>query len=268
MKRPFASAIPLLVIVAGAFLLAAAAGYAFVQELRGWLGRGGPFPPSVLMHALVIFAALLLGSAMVLLRRAQAELRNAALQLERDAQRLSFLAHHDTLTGLPNRAMFAERAREAVAHARRHEKNAALLFLDLDGFKEVNDKLGHDTGDALLKAIAARLRAAVRGDDFVARIGGDEFCVLLQDIADRGEAASVAQKLVLELGKPYRIAEHDLVCGASIGIACVPHDGDDVDTLLRLADKAMYRAKGRGRNSYQFFSAAPGEKTTAKALVH
>src|SRR3954467_8877360 len=125
----------------------------------------------------------MLGYDVTALKPVQEDLRLAALPLQRDAQRLEFLAHHDTLTGLPNRAMFADRAREAVAHARRHAKNLAFLFLDLDNFKQINDTLGHEVGDSLLKAIAARLRAAVRGDDFVARMGGDEFCVLLQDIA-------------------------------------------------------------------------------------
>src|SRR4051812_28477478 len=197
----------------------------------------------------------MLASDVTALKRAQEDLRFAALQLQHDARRLEFLAHHDTLTGLPNRAMFAERAREAVAHARRHDKTAALLFLDLDNFKQINDTLGHEVGDSLLKQIAARLRSAVRGDDFVARIGGDEFCVLLQDIPEPREAASVAQKLVLELGKPYSVGGTQLTSGASIGIACVPQDGEDVSTLLRLADTAMYRAKDRGRNGYEFFSA-------------
>ncbi|HEX7054379.1 MAG TPA: EAL domain-containing protein [Burkholderiales bacterium] len=197
------------------------------------------------------------------LKRAQEDLRFAAVQLQHDARRLEFLAHHDTLTGLPNRAMFAERAREAVAHARRHDKTAAFLFLDLDNFKEVNDTLGHEVGDALLKIISSRLRASVRGDDFVARIGGDEFCVLLQDVADPREAAAVAQKLVHELGKSYRIGEHQVSSGASIGIACVPQDGEDVATLLRLADLAMYRAKELGRNGYQFFSAMLNEDAAA-----
>ena len=256
MQRALASSAPLLVIVAGALLLALAGGYELLQELRGWAARGGPLPPSLILHTLVVAAALLLGAAMVLLRRAQAELRVAALQLERDAERLAFLAHHDILTGLPNRAMFTERAREAVAHARRHARSAAFLFLDLDNFKAVNDGLGHEVGDELLRSIAARLRAAVRGGDFVARIGGDEFCVLMQDIAAPREAAAVAEKLLHELGRPYRSGEHELACGASIGIACVPRDGEDVATLLRQADAAMYRAKGRGRNGYQFFSAA------------
>src|SRR5438034_1438467 len=201
------------------------------------------------------------------LKRAQEDLRYAAIQLQHDARRLEFLAHHDTLTGLPNRAMFSERAREAVAHARRHQKTCAFLFLDLDNFKTVNDTLGHDVGDALLKIISSRLRASVRGDDFIARIGGDEFCVLLQDIADAREAAAVAQKLLHELGKSYRIGEHQVNSGASIGIACVPQDGDDVATLLRLADLAMYRAKAHARNGYQFFSAMLNEDAAAAAVL-
>jgi diguanylate cyclase (GGDEF)-like protein/PAS domain S-box-containing protein len=201
------------------------------------------------------------------LKRAQEELRYAAIQLQHDARRLEFLAHHDTLTGLPNRAMFSERAREAVAHARRHQKTAALLFIDLDNFKTVNDTLGHEVGDALLKIISSRLKASVRGDDFIARIGGDEFCVLLQDIADPREAAAVAQKLLHELGKSYRIGEHQVSSGASVGIACVPQDGEDVATLLRLADLAMYRAKDLGRNGYQFFSAMLNEDAAAAAAL-
>ncbi|MBV9361951.1 MAG: diguanylate cyclase, partial [Betaproteobacteria bacterium] len=209
----------------------------------------------------------LLANDVTQLKRAQEDLRYAAIQLQHDARRLEFLAHHDTLTGLPNRAMFAERAREAVTHARRHQKNCAFLFLDLDNFKTVNDTLGHDVGDALLKIISSRLRASVRGDDFIARIGGDEFCVLLQDIADPREAAAVAQKLLHELGKPYRIGEHQVSSGASIGIACVPQDGDDVATLLRLADLAMYRAKELGRNGYQFFSAVLNQDAAAAATM-
>jgi diguanylate cyclase (GGDEF)-like protein/PAS domain S-box-containing protein len=201
------------------------------------------------------------------LKRAQEDLRFAAIQLQHDARRLEFLAHHDTLTGLPNRAMFADRAREAVSHARRHGKTAAFLFLDLDNFKQVNDGLGHDVGDGLLKVIASRLRASVRGEDFIARIGGDEFCVLLQNIAEPREAAAVAQKLLHELGKSYRIGVHQVESGASIGIACVPQDGEDVATLLRLADAAMYRAKDLGRDRYQFFSVLLNEDAAAAAAL-
>jgi diguanylate cyclase (GGDEF)-like protein/PAS domain S-box-containing protein len=214
-----------------------------------------------------VLAFYMLANDVTQLKRAQEELRYAAIQLQHDARRLEFLAHHDTLTGLPNRAMFSERAREAVAHARRHQKTSALLFIDLDNFKTVNDTLGHEVGDALLKVISSRLRASVRGDDFIARIGGDEFCVLLQDIADPREAAAVAQKLLHELAKSYRIGEHQVSSGASIGIACVPQDGEDVATLLRLADLAMYRAKDLGRNGYQFFSAMLNEDAAAAAAL-
>ena len=207
----------------------------------------------------------MLGNDVTALKRAQEDLRVAAVQLKDDARRLEFLAHHDTLTGLPNRAMFADRAREAVAHARRHDKTAAFLFLDMDNFKQVNDRLGHEVGDNLLKVMASRLRASVRGDDFIARIGGDEFCVLLQDIAEPREAASVAQKLLHELGKPYRVGGHAVTSGASIGIACVPQDGDEVNMLLRLADHAMYRAKELGRNGYQFFSGILNDDAAAAA---
>lgn len=212
----------------------------------------------------VVLGFYMLANDVTALKRAQEDLRFAAVQLQHDARRLEFLAHHDTLTGLPNRAMFADRAREAVAHARRHDKTAAFLFLDMDNFKQVNDSLGHETGDGLLKVMASRLRASVRGDDFVARIGGDEFCVLLQDIAEPHEAAAVAQKLLAELAKPCLVGEHEVSSGASIGIACVPQDGDDVGTLLRLADHAMYRAKQLGRNGYQFFSGVLND-TAARA---
>jgi diguanylate cyclase (GGDEF)-like protein/PAS domain S-box-containing protein len=215
----------------------------------------------------VVMGFYMLAADVSPLKRAQEDLRFAAIQLQHDARRLEFLAHHDTLTGLPNRAMFADRAREAVAHARRHRKTAALLFLDLDNFKYVNDTLGHDVGDSLLKIIASRLRASVRGEDFIARIGGDEFCVLLQTIAEPREAAAVAQKLLHELGKTYRIGAHQVESGASIGIACVPQDGEDVATLLRLADAAMYRAKDLGRSRYQFFSVLLNEDAAAAAAL-
>jgi diguanylate cyclase (GGDEF)-like protein/PAS domain S-box-containing protein len=221
------------------------------------------FGPRTPRGAAVVLGFYMLANDVTALKRAQEDLRFAALQLQQDARRLEFLAHHDTLTGLPNRAMFTDRAREAVAHARRHDKTAAFLFLDMDDFKQVNDRLGHEVGDGLLKVIASRLRASVRGDDFVARIGGDEFCVLLQDIAEPREAAAVAQKLLQELGKPYRVGDHELSSGASIGIACVPQDGDDAAALLRLADQAMYRAKELGRNTYQFFSGTLNDDAAA-----
>src|SRR5688500_10089436 len=148
-------------------------------------------------HGSEVLGFYMLANDVTALKRAQEDLRFAAVQLQHDARRLEFLAHHDTLTGLPNRAMFADRAREAVAHARRHDKTAAFLFLDMDNFKQVNDSLGHEVGDGLLKVMASRLRASVRGDDFVARIGGRESCVLLQDIAGPPEGAAEAAQLLV-----------------------------------------------------------------------
>jgi diguanylate cyclase (GGDEF)-like protein len=219
-----------------------------------------------LMAPLALLAAVLIGGAALALygvmrrtRAAEQALRHTERQLrlvaESDARRFEFLAHHDPLTGLPNRAMFEERAREAVARARRHGETAALLFLDLDNFKEINDSLGHEVGDALLRAAGERLRGCVRGEDFVARIGGDEFCVLLQGLGDPREAAGVAQKIVEALAQPCRIGEREVACGASVGIACTPQDSAEAAELLRLADAAMYRAKDAGRHAYRF--AAP-----------
>ena len=147
--------------------------------------------------------------------------------------------------------MFEERAAEAIARARRRGELAALLLLDLDRLKEVNDGFGHEAGDVLLRTVAARLRGCLRGEDFVARIGGDEFCVLLQGLAEPREAAIVAQKLLEALAPPCRIGAHQASARASIGIACLPRDGEDTPALLRAADAAMYRAKEAGRNTYQ-----------------
>jgi diguanylate cyclase (GGDEF)-like protein len=152
--------------------------------------------------------------------------------------------------------MLQERLRQAVSLARRHRKQLALLFVDLDHFKNVNDSLGHGVGDDLLQLVATRLRDAVRQEDLVSRLGGDEFCIVLQDLNEPREAATVAQKLLAELSEPYRVGEHDLYVAASIGIACLPNDGHDMETLLKHADIAMYRAKGVGRGNFQFYSDA------------
>ena len=186
------------------------------------------------------------------------ELRRAerAEAATRDSEvRMRFLAQHDTLTGLPNRAMFQEQAHHVIAQAARHGRRAALLFIDLDNFKQVNDSLGHGTGDTLLKAAADRLRLAIRDEDIVARLGGDEFCVLLGEVGGPPDAAAVAQKLLATLVENFRIGDRELYVSASIGVGCFPEDGADADTLLMHADVAMYRAKDQGRNGYQFFSA-------------
>ncbi len=167
---------------------------------------------------------------------------------------LVHLAHHDSLTGLPNRTYLQDRLRREVARGRRGDRLFALLLLDLDRFKGINDALGHHAGDELLKAVAERLGEATGEDDTLARLGGDEFALLQADIASPREAAQRAERVIALLGDPFVIAGEEIVIGASIGLVIHPTDGDDVDNLLKKADIAMYRAKAEGRNAYRAFS--------------
>lgn len=173
---------------------------------------------------------------------------------ERDAQRVRYLAYHDGLTGVANRAMFFERAAEILRRAHRHQRRMAVLFIDLDHFKSVNDALGHLAGDVLLTEVARRLRSDLRDLDLVARLGGDEFVILLEEIAQPSDAATVALKILGSLAHPVAIGENEVRITASVGISCFPDDADEVETLLRQADAAMYVAKQEGRDRYQFFS--------------
>ena len=167
--------------------------------------------------------------------------------------RMHYLAQHDSLTDLPNRAVFNDRLRQAIAMAHRNREQLAVLFLDLDHFKQINDTLGHQVGDRVLLSVAQRLRSCVRGSDTVSRLGGDEFVILLSEVAHAQDAALCAEKILLAMSTPHRIDEHNLYLSASIGIVTHPEDGMDADTLLRHADFAMYHAKDLGRNNYQFF---------------
>jgi diguanylate cyclase (GGDEF)-like protein/PAS domain S-box-containing protein len=175
---------------------------------------------------------------------------------KRAEEQIEYQAYHDALTGLPNRRLFRDRLTVALAHSRRLQSTLAVMFLDLDRFKYVNDTLGHSLGDELLKAVAARLHAALREEDSIARMGGDEFTVLLPELNNPEDAASVAQKLLEAVGQPMRIDETELFITTSIGIALFPNDGDSAEMLLKNADHAMYRAKDAGRNSYQMFTEA------------
>lgn len=170
-------------------------------------------------------------------------------------ERIWRLAHSDSLTGLPNRPLFYERLSQSVAMARRHDKKLALLFLDLDGFKQVNDKFGHDTGDELLQEVAERLRQHIRGEDIVARTGGDEFIFILNDISHAGNAAIVANKIIRSLTEPFVMHGNTCLIGGSIGISIFPDDSDEMETLVTQSDNAMYKAKENGKNNYQFFAA-------------
>jgi diguanylate cyclase (GGDEF)-like protein/PAS domain S-box-containing protein len=166
---------------------------------------------------------------------------------------MSHLAQHDALTDLPNRTLLTDRLTQAISFAHRHGNQLAVLFLDLDGFKHINDSLGHAIGDKLLQSVATRLTACVRDSDTVSRYGGDEFVVLLSDVTHPADAAISARKILTALTRPHRVAEHDLAVTASIGLSTYPADGQDVETLIKNADTAMYEAKERGRNNYQFF---------------
>lgn len=164
------------------------------------------------------------------------------------------LAHHDALTQLPNRLLFTDRVDHAIAHAHREDYRLAVLFIDLDRFKNINDSLGHAVGDQLLCEVASRLTAAVRENDTVARLGGDEFVVALEHIDSPACAAMVAEALVVALSEPVRVDEHELFITPSIGISIYPDDAKSTDDLIRHADAAMYHAKRMGRNRYQFYS--------------
>lgn len=170
----------------------------------------------------------------------------AAIERTRLFGKLSHLATHDALTGLANRATLEDRLRNALARARREGSGFGLVFLDIDGFKEVNDRLGHAAGDELLKAIAGRLKQSVRETDLVARLGGDEFVVLLERIQQPEHAAPVAEKIRRSLAAPFEVDGAVPAVSASLGFALYPRDGEDDRTLMRRADEAMYAAKQAG----------------------
>lgn len=172
---------------------------------------------------------------------------------------LAYLAYHDVLTGLPNRALFRDRVGLAMIQAKRSGMKAAAMFIDLDRFKLANDTFGHQLGDELIKEVARRLQGGLRETDTLARIGGDEFTVLLPAVRSAEDAAHVAGKLVSDMARPYTIAGNEVFLTASIGVALWPDDGDDIETLLRHADLAMYHVKATGKNNFGFFSRSLGQ---------
>jgi diguanylate cyclase (GGDEF)-like protein/PAS domain S-box-containing protein len=189
------------------------------------------------------------------------------LRRKEDEARVAYLAQFDALTGLPNRTLLADRFSQMIMHATRHAAPLAALFIDLDGFKTVNDTLGHAGGDALLKEAALRLQATVRAGDTVARISGDEFAIVLGDLARLDDAALVAQKVLDRLAAAVNIGGQEVFVTASVGIAVFPGDGADAEALIGAADAAMYRAKQSGRNAYQFFTAEINQRSRARAQM-
>ncbi|MCC7284843.1 MAG: EAL domain-containing protein, partial [Burkholderiaceae bacterium] len=167
--------------------------------------------------------------------------------------RIEYLATHDSLTGLPNRVMFAELLSHVLASARRNERRFAVLFIDLDRFKFINDSLGHDAGDALLREVARRLKESLRASDIVARLGGDEFVMLLQDLNSAEESATIARKLLSAVIRPIELNSQECRVTASIGISLFPDDARDEMLLMTHADLAMYHAKEEGKNNFQFY---------------
>jgi len=184
-------------------------------------------------------------------------------------EQIKHLAYHDALTTLPNRLLFKDRVTVAISHAQRHGSRVSVLFLDLDRFKVINDSLGHNIGDQLLQAVAARVQSCVRDSDTVARLGGDEFTLLLPELTHAEDAALVAQKILEAVRYPFHIEGREFYITTSIGISVFPEDGPDAETLIKSADTAMYQAKEQGRDNYQLFNALVNAKALQRiALEH
>ncbi|WP_407970542.1 EAL domain-containing protein [Burkholderia pyrrocinia] len=179
--------------------------------------------------------------------------------------RIEYLANHDALTGLPNRNLLSDRMEQAMSHARRTGHLIAVMVLDLDRFKHINDTFGHSVGDGLLRAVSARLKASVRDGDTVARLGGDEFVVMLVNLSSATDADAVARKVLNTFGAPFMLDGHDLHVTTSIGVSVCPTDGADAETLLKTADAALYCAKERGRNGYSFYTHELGARVEEQA---
>ncbi|HEY1722820.1 MAG TPA: EAL domain-containing protein [Magnetospirillaceae bacterium] len=188
-------------------------------------------------------------------------------QRRQDEERIRYQANFDSLTGLPNRSLFMDRLSLAVTTADRNKNRVALMFIDLDGFKLVNDTLGHDAGDSLLREAAKRLTATVRAGDTVARLGGDEFTVVMPNLPEAHPAPVVAQRIITALEEPFRFKNQEALVSASIGITVFPDDGHDVHTLLRNADAAMYQAKESGKANYRFYTADLNAQATERLAI-
>jgi diguanylate cyclase (GGDEF)-like protein/PAS domain S-box-containing protein len=183
------------------------------------------------------------------------------------ALEMTHSAQHDFLTGMPNRMLLNDRVNQAIAWAQRHAKKVAVLFLDLDGFKHINDSLGHATGDKLLQSVAKRLVDCVRGSDTVSRQGGDEFVVLLTEVGQSEDAAITARRMLQTVAQAHSVDQHDLHVTTSIGVSVFPDDGQDAETLIKNADTAMYQAKENGRQSYQFFKPAMNVRAVERQSI-
>ena len=240
-----------------------------VAGISEWLTREG-VPPADTVTVIMRVGSAAAGSALVLLllwqfsrrltdtldetRAANLSLQGALSEVRKAEEQIMDLAYRDPLTALPNRLVFSDRLSLAVIRAHRTSTRLAVLFLDVDRFKVINDSLGHTTGDLLLQGLSARLRGCVREGDTLARLGGDEFVLLLPDVGGPDAAATVAEKVLDAVRTPFRLQGHELFVTASVGVGVYPEDGEDAETLVRNADTAMYGAKEGGRDTFRFYA--------------
>jgi diguanylate cyclase (GGDEF)-like protein/PAS domain S-box-containing protein len=246
-------------------------------ELSARRKDGSEFPIEILLSPLDSTEGILVTAAIrdISVRKtAEAHLLQKVEELSRSegaaramSQQMIYSAQHDFLTGLPNRMLLNDRISQAIVLAPRHLKQVAVLFLDLDGFKHINDSLGHSTGDKLLQSVGRRLLDGVRASDTVSRQGGDEFVVLLSEAEQWEDADTVARRMLQVVAEAHSIDQHDLHITASIGVSIFPDDGGDAETLIKNADTAMYQAKANGRNRYQFFEPAMNVRAVERQSV-
>jgi diguanylate cyclase (GGDEF)-like protein len=218
------------------------------DQLTGQAARIDSFR-TIMVFTLVALAMMTIGLGLLGLR-----LQRIVIALKESEEQISYRANYDSLTQLPNRANFIERLAESTGRDRRRQGLTALLFIDLDRFKTINDTLGHDYGDDLIRQVAGRIQMATRDTDVVSRLGGDEFTVMLSNVSDDIHVSMIAKNILAQLSQPFVLYGHEIFTSASIGITITPTDGTDVNTLLKNADMAMYEAKDHGRNTFRFFT--------------
>ncbi len=226
--------------------------------------------PGIILAFIFVFAVTtfrMLSRVERKLLSTQADLHHSLEQMHTQKDELDYLAHHDALTQLPNRMLLLDRLDHSIKKAKRHSTSLSLLFIDLDGFKEINDSLGHSVGDSLITTIAGRLAQQLREEDTIARLGGDEFVVLLEETPVLQSVNFIAQKILLAIQEPIKTGEHDLYMTASIGVSVYPDDGDSAETLLRNADSAMYQAKDDGRNTFRFYTADMTQRALERVTI-
>ena len=201
------------------------------------------------------------------INKMQTEIYNSYLEVKEQKDILDHQAHHDALTALPNRILFNDRLEKAIKEAKRNNSKIALLFIDLDHFKEINDSLGHHLGDEVLKVVTSKLQESLRDEDTLARLGGDEFTIIFENIHEVQDASVIATKILENLSKSMNIHNHTLYVSSSIGISIYPDDGESAPNLLKYADSAMYKAKNEGRNNYQYYNSTMTELAFERVVM-